>query len=235
MKDGLSELKKDLKKRRNEKKAKIYRRFFKTNRGEYAAGDVFFGISSPELNVLATKYRDISIRGIEKILHSEIHEARSLALRILVKKYESGNDDERIYRAYIRNLRWINNWDLVDISASAIVGRHLFNRDKKNLFILARSKNVWSRRVAMIASFYFIKQGVFSDALSIAEILVHDPHDLIRKAVGWMLREVGKRSLHKEEVFLRKYYKTMPRVTLRYAIERFPEAQRIKYLKGFEI
>lgn len=232
MKNRIVELEKDLKKRRNKERAKMSRRFFKMNRGEYAAGDVFFGISAPELKMLAKKYRDISIRGTETILHSEVHEARSLALRILVKKYEHGDDDERVYRTYMKNLRWINNWDLVDVSASAIVGRHLFNRNKKTLFILARSKNVWSRRIAMIASFYFIKQGVFSDALSIAEILVHDPHDLIRKAVGWMLREIGKRSRYDEEVFLKKYHKTMPRVTLRYAIERFPEAKRIEYLKA---
>ncbi|MEK7576853.1 MAG: DNA alkylation repair protein [Patescibacteria group bacterium] len=171
---------------------------------------------------------------ITKLLQSKIHEERLIALLILVHKFQSSTADEhkKIFEYYFKNSKKVNNWDLVDLSADKIVGVYLLTRPRVKLYILARSKNIWQRRIAIIATLQFIKHNQFKDTFNIAKILLHDEHDLIHKAVGWMLREVGKRSMEIEEAFLVTTYKQMPRTMLRYAIERFPESRRKQYLRG---
>lgn len=215
-------------------RARISRRFFKTGPGKYGEGDIFLGIRVPELRKLAQAHQNIGLNQAEVLLRSAAHEERLLALFILILLFTKGGEHERksIYELYSRNTRFVNSWDLVDSSAAHIVGAFLWNRSKKPLYKLARSKSLWERRIAIVATFYFIKRDRFSEVLRISEILVADDEDLIHKAVGWMLREVGKKSLETQEAFLKKYYKTMPRTMLRYAIERFPEPRRRQYLKG---
>jgi len=214
--------------------ASFLQRFFKTGPGEYGDGDLFRGIRVPVLRKLAKKYQHLSLPEIAKLLHSFHHEDRLLALLILVRTYSSGDDavKEKIHQLYLRNTRSINNWDLVDASAPQIVGAFLWEKDHAVLDRLARSSDLWERRIAIMATFHFIKRGEFTKTLQLAEILLPDREDLIHKAVGWMLREVGNRNLKVEERFLRKHYKQMPRVMLRYAIEKFPEPKRQQYLKG---
>ena len=209
--------------------------FFKTGKGEYGEGDIFLGIRVPVIRQCVKEYHDISLDDTLKILKSPFHEARLLALLILVKKYtleKTVAGKNAIYRSYLNNTKHINNWDLVDLSSYQIVGAHLYFRDKKPIYRLVRSKDLWERRIGVLATFYFIKYGQFTDSLAVAELLLNDREDLIHKAVGWMLREVGKRELKVEEEFLIKHYKEMPRTMLRYAIERFPEKKRLSYLKG---
>ena len=223
-------LKKELKTKANLKKAKILQRFFKTGSGEYGEGDVFLGIVIPEVRKLVKKYSNLKIKEIIKLLHSKIHEERLIALLIMVKKFQTEENKEKIYNLYLKNTKYINNWDLVDLSADKIVGDYLLNKPKSILYKLARSKSIWERRISIIATFNFIKENKFKETLKIAKILLNDEHDLIHKAVGWMLREIGKRDLKIEESFLRKYCKKMPRTMLRYAIEKFPEKKRKQYL-----
>jgi 3-methyladenine DNA glycosylase AlkD len=208
--------------------------FFKTGPGEYGEGDRFLGIRVPELRKLAKEYQAISITEVTQLLQSPIHEERLLALLILVRSFAKGGEGfkEKIYHLYLKNTQYINNWDLVDLSAVYIVGAFLMAKSKKPLYALAKSNNLWERRIAIIATFYFIKGGEFTEAIKIARMLLSDKEDLIHKAVGWMLREVGNRHLPTEEHFLKEYYKKMPRTMLRYAIEKFPEAKRQRYLKG---
>ena len=213
-----------------EEKAKIYQRFFKTGKGEYGEGDVFYGIVVPELRKISKKYQKLDLVDVEKLLGSKIHEQRMIGLFILSLKFKENPDE--IYKCYMNNLKGINNWDLVDVSAPNIPGVYLLDKDKKVLYELVKSKNLWEKRVAMLSCFAFIRNNKFNDALKIAEILLHDEHDLMHKAVGWMLREIGKRDLKVEEDFLKKYYKKMPRTMLRYAIEKFDEKKRQRYLKG---
>lgn len=229
----LSQIKKDLKALEDREKAKFLQRFFKTGPGEYAEGDAMLGISMPNQRAIAKKYaRDISVADAVKLLASKYHEFRMTALVMLVYKYEKSDEDMRreIYDAYLANTKFINNWDLVDVSAPNIVGDYLLERDRKILYRLAKSSDLWKKRIAMLATFAFIKERDFDDALKIAEILIDDEHDLIHKAVGWMLRELGKKSQVAEEKFLKKHYKTMPRTMLRYAIERFDEKKRKFYM-----
>jgi 3-methyladenine DNA glycosylase AlkD len=210
-------------------------RFFKTGKGEYGEGDRFLGIRVPTLRKCVREYRAISLEDTLEVLKSPFHEARLLALLILVAKYSSANkSSERnaIYRSYLSHTEFINNWDLVDCSAHHIVGAHLFDKDRKPLYRLARSRSLWERRIAVVSTFHFINREDFSDSLAIAELLLNDREDLIHKAVGWMLREVGKRDRRVEEAFLAKHYKDMPRTMLRYAIERLPETERLAYLHG---
>ena len=209
-------------------------RFFKTGEGEYAEGDRFLGIRVPELRRCAREYREITAEEAFDLLTSIFHEARLLALFILVAKYATGSEDEKekIYNSYLMHTGYINNWDLVDCSAEHIVGAYLFHRDKMPIYNLAGSNNLWERRIGIMSTFHFIKRNYFSDTLSIAELLLKDREDLIHKAVGWMLRETGKRDTHAEEVFLNRYYRRMPRTMLRYAIEKMPEDQRQAYLRG---
>ncbi|MBW1984764.1 MAG: DNA alkylation repair protein [Deltaproteobacteria bacterium] len=223
-----------LKKLSSKEKAKILQRFFKTGPGEYGEGDIFIGVKVPELRQVAKEYIDISLKECGRLLSSKIHEERMLALLILIKKFTSGNETvkKRIYQFYIRKTKYINNWDLVDLSAPHIAGAYLINRSKKELHALAKSKNLWERRIAIISTFNFIKSNQFSETIKISKTLLADNEDLMHKAVGWMLREIGKRDLKAEEAFLKEHYKTMPRTMLRYAIEKFPETKRQKYLKG---
>ncbi|MBW2251739.1 MAG: DNA alkylation repair protein [Deltaproteobacteria bacterium] len=215
-------------------KAKKHQIFFKTGPGEYGEGDVFVGVTVPELRKLAKEYKTITLKEVKHLLRSPIHEERLLSLFLLIHRYSKGDepDKKRIYELYLKNTKFINNWDLVDSSAGHIVGAFLSDKSKKPLYDLVKSDNLWERRISIISTFYFIKRNQFSDTLKISKILLSDKEDLIHKAVGWMLREVGKRDISVEEIFLKKHYKNMPRTMLRYAIEKFPESKRQRYLKG---
>ncbi len=214
--------------------AEFLGRFFKTKPGEYGEGDRFLGIRVPVLRKLARKHQALGLSDCRALLVSPYHEARLLALLILVRAYDRGDEERRaaIYRLYLDHLAYVNNWDLVDCSAEHIVGRHLEAGDKAILYDLARSSSVWERRIAIMATFRYVKAGSFEETLRIADMLLQDPHDLIHKAVGWMLREVGKRDRVVAEAFLRPRYRRMPRTMLRYAIERYPEELRQRYLRG---
>jgi 3-methyladenine DNA glycosylase AlkD len=209
-------------------------RFFKTGAGEYGEGDKFIGLTVPEMRSFARKYRDLDEKSVIKLLYSPWHEERLIALLLLVDRYDRGDKSRRneIHRAYLANARQINNWDLVDMSASQIVGSHLDARSISLLERLARSKNIWKRRIAIVSTLYFIRRKEFLPTLRIAAMLVGDSHDLIHKAVGWMLREVGKRDRTALDKFLTKHHRRMPRTMLRYAIERHPETIRKRYLAG---
>lgn len=228
----LNQIKRDLLELSNPEKAKKLSGFFKTGKGQYGEGDVFLGIPVPEQRKVAKKYIDLSIQDLQELLSSIIHEHRLTALLILVTKYEKADNPgkEEIFNFYLKNTEYINNWDLVDLSAPKIVGDYLHKKDRSILFKLAKSNNLWERRIAILSTFKFIRYNDFEDALSISEQLLHDEHDLIHKAVGWMLREIGKRDKEVEEGFLSKYYMQMPRTMLRYAIEKFDENKRKFYL-----
>ncbi len=223
---------KDIQALANPAHAKILQRFFKTGPGEYAEGDIFVGIKVPVIRQLVKKYSELDLKDIETLLHDRVHEKRILALFIMVAQFREGTPEQQknLYDIYLNNTRYINNWDLVDLSAPRIIGPLAPIAKLKKL---ARSKDLWEKRIAMLSTFHNIYYKDPQPALQIAEILLSDKHDLIHKAVGWMLREVGKRcSQDIEENFLKKHYKTMPRTMLRYAIERFPEKLRKAYLKG---
>ncbi len=215
-------------------KAKVLQGFFKTGPGQYGEGDIFHGVTVPQLRKLARECQGTSIADAVRLLRSEIHEERLLALLLLVSRYAEGDDSakKKIHAFYCENTRYINNWDLVDLSAPHIVGKHLADKSRKPLYDFARSRDLWKRRISIVSTFTFIRRNDFADTLNISGMLLDDRHDLIHKAVGWMLREVGKRSLAAEEAFLKRHYEEMPRTMLRYAIERFPEAKRQKYLQG---
>lgn len=223
-----------LQKHASKQKAEILQRFFKTGKGEYGDGDLFLGINVPQLRKLAKEYSNITTGDVLQLLKTRLHEERLLALLMLVHLYSRGDEPAKknIYKIYLENTRFINNWDLVDASAPYIVGDFLMNRSKKPLHDLARSGSLWERRISIMSTFHFIKQNEFSETFKISKMLLSDKEDLIHKAVGWMLREVGKRDLAGEERFLKEHYKRMPRTMLRYAIERFPEPKRQMYLKG---
>ncbi len=229
---NLREFKKRIKTESNKQQAKSLQWFFKTGVGEYGEGDVFAGIKVPVQRKIAKEFKNLNFDDIRELIDSKIHEERMIGLLVLQGKYEQGDEKEKekVFKFYIRNRKGINNWDLVDISAPKIVGEHLLERDKKLLYEFARSKNLWERRIAVISTFTFIRAGKFETTFKIAEILLDDDHDLIHKAVGWMLREIGKKDLNAEEKFLKPRYKKMPRTMLRYAIEKFPEVKRKKYL-----
>ncbi|MBI5037947.1 MAG: DNA alkylation repair protein [Candidatus Kerfeldbacteria bacterium] len=216
------------------RQAKIARWFFKTGKGEYGAGDRFTGIRVPVVRKLAKQYRELALVDAVRLLASTIHEHRMVALYIMIQQFDRGDRaiQTKIYRLYVKHRRQINNWDLVDTTAPNIVGTFLLNRPRTELYRLARSKMLWDRRIAILATYTYIRQGDFTDTLKIATLLVRDSHDLMHKAVGWMLREVGNRDQAAEEQFLKKYYRSMPRTMLRYAIEKFPERIRKRYLAG---
>ena len=230
----VEDIRKRLRRLADEDKAKVLQRFFKTGPGEYGEGDRFLGIKVPELRRLAKEFQQVRYEALRALLKSPIHEERLLALLILIGKYSKADETgkKRIYDLYLKHTRWINNWDLVDLSAEHIAGDFLSQKDKTPLYRLAKSELLWERRIAIMATFHFIKRKAFSETLEISQMLLLDKEDLIHKAVGWMLREVGKRDLETEEAFLKAHYKSMPRTMLRYAIERFPEAKRQRYLKG---
>jgi 3-methyladenine DNA glycosylase AlkD len=210
----------------------ILQRFFKTAPGEYGAGDRFLGIRVPVLRALARQHEALPLADGSTLLRSPWHEERLLALLILVRQYSRAGPETRdaIYRLYVRSTRFVNNWDLVDCSAEHIVGAHLRERDRRPLVRLARSRLVWARRIAIMATFHYIKRGELADTLRIARLLLGDEHDLVHKAVGWMLREVGKRNRAVAEDFLRQHASRMPRTMLRYAVERFPRRLRAQYM-----
>lgn len=230
---SLLALKKELKRNANPSKARILQGFFKTGPGEYGEGDVFLGIVVPLQRKIAQKYLNLTFAEVENLLASNIHEHRFIALVILVQQYKKGDarQKEKIARFFLKNRKHVNNWDLVDTATPHILGDYLLERDKSILYFLSRSRYVWDRRISILATFCFINKGRFEDTLALAEILLRDSHDLIQKAVGWALREVGKRSRKTEENFLQKHYRVMPRTMLRYAIERFSKKKREFYLK----
>ena len=225
---------KELKKLSDKDVATNSQRFFKTGSGEYGEGSVFRGIRVPALRKLVKQYRDINFQDTSKLLKSKFHEDRLLSLFIFVDKYKKADDilRQKIHTHYLKNTKYINNWDLVDTSAVHIIGDFLKDKSKAPLHKLAKSKVLWERRIAIMATFNFIRAGEFDETLKLAKILLKDEEDLIHKAVGWMLREIGNRKLKVEEEFLKKYYQSMPRTMLRYAIEKFPEPKRKKYLQG---
>jgi 3-methyladenine DNA glycosylase AlkD len=228
------DIQKRLKKLGNKERAAISQRFFKTGPGEYGEGDVFIGIRVPVLRALVKEYADLSVAQILILLRSHIHEERLLALLLLVDSFSQGDEAARtsIFELYLKHTEFINNWDLVDSSAAQIVGAYLMDKSKAVLYRLVESANLWERRIAIMSTFHFVKHHEFSETLKIAKILLFDRQDLIHKATGWMLREIGKRHLKTEERFLKVHYKKMPRTMLRYAIEKFPEQKRQRYLKG---
>jgi 3-methyladenine DNA glycosylase AlkD len=219
---------------KNDDKAVFVAHYFKTGKGEYGEGDVFWGLTVPQMRAIAKKYKDLPLTDVETLLHDKVHECRLTALLILCAKFTKAPEGERkqIVDLYIRNTKYINNWDLVDLSSHEILGTYLLDKPKerKLLYAFARSKNLWEKRIAIISTFEFLRVNDFIDALAIGEIMLHDSHDLIHKAVGWMLREVGKRDLAVEEAFLLKHYRTMPRTMLRYAIEKFSPNRKAFYM-----
>jgi 3-methyladenine DNA glycosylase AlkD len=230
----IKQLIQELKKAGNPKRAKASMWFFKTEKGSYGFGDVFIGIRVPEQRRIAKKYFSLPLSDIKVLLNSKIHEHRLVGLIILVEQFRKAKEKTRkkIYEFYLANTKRVNNWDLVDLSAPYIPGIYLRDKSKTILYKLAKSKNLWEKRIAMLSTQGLIRDNQFDDAFNIAKILLNDKHDLIHKAVGWMLREVGNRNQALEEKFLKKYYKVMPRTALRYAIEKFSKPRQKQYLRG---
>ena len=228
----IEQLKKEMQQAANKDRARISRRFFKTGPGEYGEGDVFLGLTVPQLRALCKKYTLLSLTDVVLLLQDKIHEFRSAALMILVAQYAKGDVKKKkeIVAFYLENARHINNWDLVDGSAPYILGEYLIDKDKSILSTLVQSKNLWERRIGIVATYAFIKRGELEETLLVAELLLKDEHDLIHKAVGWMLREVGKKDQLVLEVFLKRHAWHMPRTMVRYAIERFDPERRKVYL-----
>lgn len=227
-------IQKELKTYASKQRAQVSVSFFKTGKGQYGEGDVFIGVSNPDARRVALAHKDISLVEVKKLLYSAIHEERFVALEILVAQYEKGDEKEkkRVVVFYLKHKKQVNNWDLVDTSASYILGHFLFDKkDRRVLSTLARSKNLWDRRIAIIATHYFIQQKDFKDTLSLAELLMKDTEDLMHKAVGWMLREVGKKDEAVLKRFLDKHKSVLPRTTLRYALERLSKRDKERYMK----
>ena len=216
--------------------AKISQSFFKTGPGEYGEGDRFIGIRVPVLRQVAREFGGIALAELPELIRSPIHEARLLALIILVNRFALADAAEqgRIYRLYLKHTRFINNWDLVDTSAPQIVGGYLEARPCAVLFRLAKSKLLWERRIAVLATFHLIRCGDYAATLRLARMLLRDPHDLMHKAVGWMLREIGKRDVAVLRAFLQAHATQMPRTMLRYAIEKFSTRERQRFLRAVQ-
>jgi 3-methyladenine DNA glycosylase AlkD len=233
--DEIVNIQHELRQLGNKEIAQHSQRFFKTAKGQYGAGDRFLGIRVPLLRKMAKKHRGISIDEVSRLLGSQFHEERLLSLLLLVDIFKKAKDPENrrvVYDLYLDNTKYINNWDLVDCSAEHIVGAYLRQTDRRPIYDLAVSSILWERRISIMSTFHFIKNNEFTDSLRISKILLHDNQDLIHKAVGWLLREIGKRNIEVEEKFLKKYYRQMPRTMLRYAIEKLPTEKRQSYLKG---
>ncbi len=246
----LTKLKQELQSLANPEQAEVLQRFFKTGEGEYGEGDIFLGIKVPVQRKIAKKYSGLNLYKLQELLDSKVHDHRSVALFILIDKYKKTDEENKgnIFNFYLENTRNINNWDLVDLSAPHIVGNFLLDKKKDILYELVQSENLWDKRIAIVSTYAFIKKEEFKETLAISELLLKDEHDLIHKAVGWMLREVGKAEENSStssaeassnernkpilEGFLKEHYKKMPRTMLRYAIEKFDEVKRKKYLKG---
>lgn len=231
----LGDVRAELHKHAGLKKAGYLPQFFRAVPGGYGEGDQFIGVAVPVQRTVAKKfYKEINMEELTELLSDPIHEHRQTALFMMVYRFEKADSvgKKALVDMYLENLDFVNNWDLVDASAEKILGAHLFDKDRAILYKLAGTKRLWRERVAIIATFYFIRKGQYEDTLRIAEVLLHHPHDLIHKAVGWMLREVGNRDLETEMHFLKKHYQQMPRTMLRYAIEKFEPEVREAFLKG---
>lgn len=232
--ESLQPLQNELKALGSPEKAAFLSRFFKTGSGQYGEGDQFLGITMPEIRAVVAKYYSLSLQDWQQLLHSPFHEFRMAALIGLMKRFQKSKKDEAVQQAifdiYLNNLDFINNWDLVDVTCRDIIGAYLLHKDRSILYELAGRSHLWAQRVAMVSTWYFITRNQFSDTIQIAEMLLTHKHDLIHKAVGWMLREIGKRDELVLEEFLDTHVKQMPRTALRYAIERFPESKRKYYL-----
>jgi 3-methyladenine DNA glycosylase AlkD len=224
---------KELKSKKNPADAKILSWFFKTGKGQYGEGDVFWGIRVPVLREIVKKFKEASLKDIQELLNNKVHEQRLTGLLILVEKYKTRENKKEIYDFYLKNTRNINNWDLVDLTAPNIVGNFILEnkKERKILYSLVKSKNLWERRISILSTFTLLRDKEYKDVLKISEMLLKDKHDLIHKAVGWMLRELGKRDKAIEIKFLEKYCKVMPRTMLRYSLEKFDVKEREKYMK----
>lgn len=230
----LNNLLKEFKEKASPEKAKASAWFFKTEEGQYGHGDQFIGLTVPVQRQIAKKYQTLPLTELEKLISSPIHEHRLTALFILVGQYQKASEEktkQKLVDFYLDNLKWVNNWDLVDSSAPYILGNYFLKRDKDLFYKLAKSTNLWEKRIAMVGVGGFIREGKLEDVLKVAEILINDREDLIQKAVGWMLREIGNRNLKIEEDFLNKHYQQMPRTMLRYAIEKFSPSKKAFYMK----
>jgi len=227
-----AEIESDILAHANPLKALILKRFFKTGPGGYGEGDTFLGIIVPVQREIGKKYYNLKLSDLQKLIKSKIHEARLIALFILVHQYKKAalDDKKKYVDFYIKNKSYVNNWDLVDSSAHLILGDSLLDKPGKILFSLAKSESIWDRRIAVLSSLAFIRKGQFGTTLKLAQLLLNDKHDLMHKAIGWMLREIGNRNEEILEGFLDEYAATMPRTMLRYAIEKFPEKKRKYYL-----
>ena len=230
----LEDARRQLRRAADREKAKGLQRFFKTGPGEYAEGDIFFGLTAALTRKTVKEFQDLPLSDLIKLLRSKIHEERVLALLIMVRQFDKADTGakEKIYKAYLANTKFINNWDLVDLSAPQIVGGFLIDQDRRILYKLAKSPLLWDRRIAILATFTFIRLSDFKDVFAITKLLLGNNEDLIHKACGWMLREAGKRNVQLEEKFLRKHCRIMPRTMLRYAIEKFPEKKRKFFLNA---
>ena len=218
----------------NSEFAAHHARFFKTGKNEYGEGDLFYGLKVPEIRKIAKKYfKNITLKEIDILIKNPFHEVRMVAILMLVLKYPKVAEEEqgKIYNLYLSNVNYINNWDLVDISAPHIIGAYLFKNNTEKLWELANSEHLWSQRISVLSTFYFIRQGEFIPTMELSKYFLKHEHDLIHKATGWMLREVGKRDVNSLYSFLNKFHKTMPRTMLRYAVEKIPPQQRIIYMK----
>lgn len=224
----------EVRKVRDPKSAEILSRFFKTGKGQYGEGDLFLGVKVPPLRKISKSFKGLPLPELQKIVKSKYHEERLLGFFILCEKFQKTPEEEReqLHLFYLKNLKYVNNWDIVDLSSRELIGDYLLDKKRDILYKLVKSNNLWERRVAIISTYTFIRKGDFKDTLKISELLLTDKEDLIHKAVGWMLREVGNRNIKPETDFLDKYAHKMPRTMLRYAIEKFPEKLRQKYMKA---
>lgn len=230
---NVPQIRKDMRRLATPRRRAVNMTFFKCGPGEYGEGDRFVGLSVPQVRALHRKFRELPNHGVGMLIKSRIHEERLLGLIFLVDRYQRGDETEkeRWYRQYVASFTHINNWDLVDSSAEHVCGPHLESRDKAPLWKWAKSKRLWDRRIAMLTTFCWIKKGRFGESLRLAEHFLDDEEDLMHKACGWMLREIGKRDIAVLRGFLRRHAGDMPRTMLRYAIERFPERQRKAWLR----
>lgn len=230
----LQKLNQTIQEHANPEKSKLLQGFFKTGPGQYGEGDIFLGITVPVQRQIAKQFSNLQLQEIQELLNTKIHEKRLIALLILIEQFKKADESEKekIFNFYLDNTKNINNWDLVDLSAPNIVGDYLLNKPRDILYKLAQSNDLWEKRIAIISTFSFIRNNQFQDTIKISQLLLKDTHDLMHKAVGWMLREVGKRNLPLLEQFIKQHYSNLPRTTLRYAIERFEEDKRKRYLRG---
>lgn len=230
----MAQIQKELASLADPKTAEHSQRFFKTGKGEYAEGDIFLGIRVPQLRALAKKYAQLELSEIKKLIRSKYHEERLTGLIILVNQYSQAKDQKEkqtLFDTYVKHFKYINNWDLVDVSCHKIIGPHLENTKRKPLYEWAKSQHLWTKRISIVSTYWYIRKGDLKDCFALSKVHLQDSHDLMHKAVGWMLRECGKQDRKRLEDFLLKHYQKMPRTMLRYAIEKLPERRRQQFLK----